>query len=69
MKSDRKVGLESQPDQNKKQMRKDMCYETRYFRIWSINCPVKTQGADLNVYVQAALAKQEKISDVMTGTF
>ena len=30
MKSDRKVGLESQIDQNKKQMRKDIYYETRY---------------------------------------
>ena len=41
MKSDLKVGLESQIDQ--KQMHKDMYYET----------------------TQAALAKQEKISDVM----
>ena len=30
MKSDRKVGLENHVDQNKKQMRKDMYYETRY---------------------------------------
>ena len=30
MKSYRKVGLESQIDQNEKQMRKDMHYETRY---------------------------------------
>ena len=33
MKSDGKVWLESQIDHNKKQMRKDMYYETRYYEF------------------------------------
>ena len=44
MKSDRKVGLESPIDQNKKQMRKDMDYELGIENLVN-KWPVKMQGA------------------------